>query len=66
VTCKTSDVKAASMPMPLRERDRVPDTSRRLRGTESNIQETSVVYRTSVQQEEHSRVMASKSVVYSG
>lgn len=66
MTCKVSDVKAAGMPMPLRERDRMPDAFRRLTGTESNIQDTSVAYTTSVQQKEHSRVMASKSVAYSG
>jgi hypothetical protein len=39
-THETSDVKAAGMPVPLREGDRVLDTSRRLNGMESIIQET--------------------------
>jgi hypothetical protein len=38
-THEASDVKAAGMPVPSRERERVPDTSRRLTGTESIIQE---------------------------
>jgi len=39
-TCEASAIKAASMPVPSRERDWVPDASRRLTGTEMNIQKT--------------------------
>jgi len=40
VTREASDVKAAGMSVRSRERDRVPDASRRLTATEFNIQET--------------------------
>ena len=36
-TCEASDVKAAGMPVSLTERDRVPDATRKLTGTELNI-----------------------------
>ena len=39
-TREASDVKAAGMPVPSRERDRMPDASRRISVTELNIRDT--------------------------